>query len=404
MGREEKSPPAGDRKGGGRRIIFLITEDLYFWLHHLPLARAARDAGLEVCVATPPGEFRERIEGEGFSYHPLKLQRGSRNPLREVRALFDILLLYRRYAPDIVHQVSIKSVLYGSVAARLTGVPAVVNAITGLGYIFLPRGGVATLVRAIIERAYALCLTGRRVRVLFENPDDRDLFVGRRIVPPGRAVLIPGCGVDTEEFRPSARPRQERGEPVVLFAARMLWPKGAGDLMDAWRILRERKVPGRLLLVGEPDPGSPASIPRERLIEWGSEEGVDWLGYRSDLPRIIEEADIVCLPSYYREGIPMILLKGASAGKPLVTTDTPGCREIVRDGKNGLLVPPRDPAALADALEKLLRDASLREAFGREGRRMAVARFSTKRVIEQTFAVYEDLGAFAPRTRREVRG
>lgn len=404
MGRRENTPFTNERRGNRRRIIFLITEDRYFWLHHLPLARVARDAGLEVCVATPPGDFRVRIEGEGFLYHPLRLQRGSRNPLREARALIDILLLYRRYAPDIVHQVSIKPVLYGSVAARLTGVPAVVNAVTGLGYVFVPRGGLSALLRAIVERAYALCLAGKSARVLFENPDDLTLFVDRRIVPPDRAVLILGCGVDTEEFRPSPHPRGDRAGATILFVSRMLWHKGAGDLMRAWRILRERKVPGRLLLVGDPDPASPASIPRQRLVEWGNEEEVEWLGYRDDLPRIIAEADIVCLPSYYREGIPMILLKGASAGKPLVTTDTPGCREIVRDGLNGLLVPPQDAVALADALERLLRDAPLREALGREGRKMAVERFSTERVIEKTFSVYEEMGAFSPRDRRETRG
>lgn len=389
MGRREKPSPAGEK--GRRRILFLITEDLYFWLHHLPLARAARDAGLEVCVATPPGDFRGWIEAEGFSFHPLKLQRGSRNPFREARALFDIFLLYRRYAPDIVHHVSIKPVLYGSIAARLTGVPTVVNAITGLGYVFVPRGSVSALVRAIVERAYAICFTGGRVRVLFENPDDRAFFVERHIVPPDRAVLILGCGVDTEEFRPSSEPAQGRGEPVVLFAARMLRQKGAGDLMEAWRILRKRKIPGRLLLVGEPDPGSPASIPRGQLIEWGSEEGVAWLGYRSDLSRVIAEADIVCLPSYYREGIPMILLKGASSGKPLVSTDTPGCREIVKDGLNGFLVPPKNPSALADALQKLLLDVKLRDEFGRNSRQLVVSRFSREIVVGKTFDVYEDL-------------
>lgn len=399
----EKNVSAREGAGNGRRIIFLITEERYFWLHHLSLARAARDAGFDVCVATPPGDSTERIKGEGFCYHPLKLRRGSRNPLREVWSLIDIFLLYRKYAPHVVHQVSIKPVLYGSVAARLAGVPTVVNAVTGLGYVFVPRGGVSLFVRAIVERAYTFCFGGKGVRVLFENPDDRDLFIERRIIPPERACLIRGCGVDTEEFRPSPKPKGGEGEPIILFTARMIRQKGVGDLMKAWRILRERKVPGRLFLVGDSDPASPSSIPRTQLTEWGREQGVDWLGYRDDLPQIIARSDIVCLPSYYREGIPMILLKGASAGKPLVTTDTPGCREIVRDGRNGFLVPPRDPVALADALETLLRNASLRESFGREGRNMAVEHFAMEKVVAQTFAVYEDLGLFPVLSSREAQ-
>jgi glycosyltransferase involved in cell wall biosynthesis len=368
------------------RIVFLLTEDWYFWAHRLPLARAVRDAGGEVIVATTPGKLRQQIEAEGFIYYPLRLQRKSRHPWKEIVSIINITSLYTIAKPDLVHHVTIKPILYGSFAAKVSSVPAIVNAVTGLGYVFIQEK--KTVLRWAIEMAYRICLYGTQVRTLFENPDDRHLFIKERILQEHQAVLIRGSGVDTERFQPVPEPP---GEVVILFASRMLWDKGAGEMVEAARILKQRGIPGRIVFAGRPDPDNPASIPEQQLQSWHNEGYIEWIGYQANMPSILAQSHVVCLPTSYREGLPMSLLEAASCTRPIVTTDAPGCREIVQDGWNGFLVPLKDPVALADALQKLIVDPELRRIMGQRGRELVLKHFSKEIVIEQTFAVYKEL-------------
>ncbi len=383
------------RPGGKPLIVYLVTDDWFFLLHRRALARAALEAGFRVVVATAPGKRSGEIRADGFEFCPLQLTRSSRNPLRELLAIVDIFRLYRRLRPDIVHQVSIKPILYGSLAARLARVPAVVNAVTGLGFVFISGGRGKRFLRKTVETAYRL--VGRRtgIHFLFENPDDRRHFLVRGILPVARTSLILGSGVDTDRFRPLPKKETARENgadiPVVLLAARLLWHKGIREFVTAARILRERGVPGEFQLAGLPDESNPAAVPVAVLLSWHRQGLIRWLGYCDDMPGLYRRVDIVCLPTTYREGIPVTLLEAAACGKPLVATAMPGCVEIVRPGENGYLVPPGGAAALADSLEKLLRDPELRSRFGASGRRLVKRQFSQERVIDATFSVYREL-------------
>lgn len=369
------------------RLVLVITEDWYFWSHRLGLARAARDAGWQVVVATTPGSLRQQIEAEGFLYYPLRLQRKGRNPWGEVLAILDLMSLYHLMRPDMVHHVAIKPVLYGSLAARLADVPAVVNAVVGLGYVFISGGVKHALLRTAVEWAYRLAFIGKRTRVIFQNPDDCNLFLQHRILREAQTVIIPGAGVNTRRFAPTPEPS---GEPVVLLASRLLWDKGIGELVEAARLLKRRKIAGRVVLAGLPDPSNPASIPIATLQAWHQEGIVEWIGRRSDMPAVLAASHIACLPSY-REGLPLSLIEAASCARPIVASNVPGCREIVQDGWNGLLVPVKDALALADALQTLLTDASLRQTMGQWGRELVLQRFAQELIIKQTLGVYQSL-------------
>jgi glycosyltransferase involved in cell wall biosynthesis len=385
------------------RVLIVVNAEWYFLSHRLALARALRDHGYEVAVAaTVERGRRSAIESEGLRFLPLHLRRRSVNPLREAATLLELVRLYRRERPDLVHHVTIKPVVYGSLAARRTGVPAVVNTIPGLGHTFRAGGVCANGLRWAVSFGYRVALADRRVRVIFQNPDDRDLFVTRRIVTEDRARVIRGSGVDVCGFSPSHEPT---GVPVVLLASRLLWDKGVGDFVEAARRLRARGQPSRFVLVGAPDQENRRAVSEATLRDWANEGTVEWWGLRDDMPSVLRAATIVALPTFYREGTPKILLEAAACGRPIVATDVPGCREIVRPGENGLLVPPRDAGALADALAALLADKELRARMGARGREIAVAEFSEDVVISQTLAVYgEVLGARWPEGGRGAVG
>jgi glycosyltransferase involved in cell wall biosynthesis len=369
------------------RLLFLITEDWYFWSHRLDLARAARDAGFEVCLATRIREHGARIEKEGIRLFPIRLVRGDRHPLREAASVAELVGLYRRLQPDIVHHVALKPILYGAVAARLAGVRAVVNAFAGLGHVFIAEGMTARLRRTVLERLLQWALASNGSVTIFQNEEDRALFTKRQIVVNGRTRLIPGTGVDTERFAPGT---MAEGVPVIILAARMLWDKGIGEFVDAARLLKQRGVHARFVLVGRVDEDNPARIPPAQLVQWQEQGWVEWWNHRDDMPAVYASAAAVVLPSY-REGFPKALVEGASCGRPLIATDVPGCREVVRHGENGLLVPPRNVQALADAIAKLVRDAELRSRMGGRGRAMVVQRFTSAWVAGQTIALYRKL-------------
>ena len=367
------------------RILFFITEDWYFWSHRLPIAQGIRNKGFEVLIAAILNKHKERIEKEGFRLIPIGLKRKSKNIIKEIYSILEIIRIYRKEKPDIVHHVAIKPILYGSFAARLTGVPYVVNALTGLGFIFIKKGWLASAIRKLIVFIYRLAFLSKNTFAIFQNPEDLKLFVDLHIVKNNRAVLIRGSGVDTAHFLNLPEPA---GIPVITLAARMLWDKGIKELVDATRQLHNNGVKCRTVLVGIPDPDNPASIPKHVLRDWHAEGLVEWWGYRNDMADVFAKSNIVVLPSY-REGLPKVLLEAASCGRSIVATDVPGCREIVRNNINGFLVPPYDPKTLADALKVLIENPELRAKMGARGREIVKAEFSEEIVVKQTMEVYE---------------
>jgi len=351
----------------------------------LPLACAARDAGFEVFVATRVHSHGAQITAAGLHLIPLGLRRSSRNPWRELAAIHEIARIYRRIAPDIVHHVAMKPVLYGSVAAKIVGVPVVVNALAGMGYVFTSRKPSAQLLRPLITLALRFLL--KNGRVILQNPDDRAALIKAGVLKAEQVTLIRGSGVDTALFQYTPEPG---GAPLVVLPARMLWDKGVGEFVAAATALKQEGIDARFVLAGERDPDNPADIPLEQLQAWHESGNVAWLGKQEDMPSLLAQANIVCLPSY-REGLPKALLEAASCGRAIVATDVPGCREAVQHNQNGLLAPARNAADLAAALRLLIENPPLRRQFGLRGREMAEQEFSVEKITAETLALYREL-------------
>lgn len=369
------------------RILFIAAEASFFVSHRLPLALAARERGYEVHVATPREPQVGVILQHGLAWHETMVRRHP-NLLGEIRSIPNLFRLYRRIKPDLVHHIAIKPVLYGTIAARLAGVPAVVNAITGLGYAF-EEGRERTLLGRLLGVGFGLFLRHPRLRIIFQNVEDQEMFIERGWVSRAEARLIRGSGVDPAEFVPSAT--DPPGPPLVIFAARLSKSKGVIDFVAAATILREAGSDARFAVVGEPDPDSLDTVTTEHVDAWRRFGVVEVWGRRSDMSAILRQASLFVLPTFYREGVPKVLIEAAASGIPSVTTDTPGCRDIVVDGQTGLLVPPHDVDALVKATRELLEDRERRRLMGRAARVRAETHFSLDKVIEETLALYVEV-------------
>jgi len=368
-----------------KKLLFLVTEDWYFCSHRLALAIAAREAGYEVLVATRVDRCGAEIRGAGLRLLPIGLRRRSLAPWREWAAVLEIYRLYRTERPDIVHQVAMKPVLYGSVAAWVCRVPVIINALAGLGFVYASASGFARLLKPFVRLALRLVFASSRVRVVLQNPDD-DRIVGALAVPAGRRVLIRGSGVDTEKFAPSPEPA---GPVVVTLVARMLADKGVCEFVEAARIVHRSHPQARFRLVGPQDAENPACIDSATLAAWCAAGHVHWCPGSDDIPSVWAHSHIAVLPSY-REGLPKALLEAAACGRAMVATDVPGCREIVQAGETGLLVPARDPEALAQAVLTLIKDPDLRRRLGARARHIVRAHFSRQLIIRQTLDLYRE--------------
>jgi glycosyltransferase involved in cell wall biosynthesis len=375
------------------RLLFLVTEDWYFWAHRLLLARKARDAGYEVIVATRVTDHGERIAAEGFRLAPLSWVRGSLNPLRIVFELFDIVRLYRRLRPDIVHHVSLKPILVGSAANLLGPRRPVLNAVTGLGYTFASESPRARILAALVKPILRLLLRRPATITLLENEDDRRFIVEKIGVPAEQTAVNRGSGVDISHYAELPLPDDE---PVTVgCATRMLGIKGVTDLVAASLILRGRGVPHRLVLAGGTDPENPDAIPEATLRRWAAEDGIEWLGAISDVRELWRRCAIAALASRGGEGVPLSLIEAAACGRPLVATDVPGARDIAQAGVNALLAAPAAPEALADVLEVLIRERELRRKLAAASRRVVESGFSSDQVSAATLALYTRLLAQA---------
>lgn len=370
------------------RLLYLVTEDWYFWSHRLPMARAAQRAGFAVAVATRIGVHGERIRAEGFALHPLRWRRGSSGLWASLAAIAEIARLYRRERPDLVHHVALKPAVLGSIAALVAGVPAVVNAVTGFGFVASSPSLRARLLRRPVSAVLARLIERRNSRVIVQNEDDRRLLLALNPEAADRISVIRGSGVDLARFAPQPEPP---APPVVAgFAGRLLADKGIATLIEAQQRLRRRGVDLRLAVAGTADPENPSSIDSTTLARWRDLPGISWLGQVEDVRELWRDVHIAVLSSR-REGLPMSLLEAAAMARPLVATDVPGCREIARDGVNALLVPPDDADALAAALERLAGDAALRRRFGEASRALVETDLAAEAVGAATVALYRRL-------------
>ena len=397
------------------RLLYVTNNPEFFASYRLRTAVAARDAGYDVHVATPDGPRIAEIVARGLSHHVIPLHRRSLNPARALRTIAALRRLYVRLRPAVIEHMTIQAVLYGSFAARTIRAGRVVNWMAGLGFLFVERGRGTDFLRPTVLAAYRVALGVRGGHAVFENPDHRDYFVRAGLVPAARASVIEGAGVEMSEFTASPPPR---GTPIVLFAGRMIWDKGVRDFVSAVQVLRGRGAAARFVMVGAPDPGNPASVDEERLREWNAAGVVEWTGPSSRMAEEYRRCSVFCFPTAYAEGVPRVLIEAAASARPVITTDMPGCREVVIAGVNGLLVPPRDPAAVADAIERLLADPELCATMGERGREHVRQRFSVRTIVDATLALYAAVapaggpptvgaaadGASAARPERAARG
>lgn len=368
------------------KLLLVANTDWYLYNFRRSLAQFVFKQGLEVVMVSPAGSYVSRLENLGYRWVQWEVGRQSLSPLGELGALNRLVNIYRTEKPGLVHHFTAKPVLYGTIAARLERIPKVVNCITGLGYLFLANDWKSRLLRPFIKSLYRNTLNGDNCRVIFENEEDRAYFAHQRLVALEKTHIIPGVGVDAEYF---TAVREPAGPPLVVFPARMLWDKGVALVVEAARILK-KKVEVRFILVGKPDPGNPTSVDEAMLRRWNQEGLVEYWGWRDDMKTVFQQSHIVTLPSMY-EGVPTALLEAAACGKPLVATDIPGCRAIIKDGVNGFLVPVNNAQALAGALEKLVKDQALRLRMGEAGRQLILEHFTNASVNEKTFAVYLSL-------------
>ena len=368
------------------RLLLVITEDWTFWEIRRDLARIALNAGYEVTIATRVTAHAERIRQEGFYLVPIMMQRESRNPFRELLTFLELVWVYRQVCPQIVQHVAMKPVLYGSFAAWVARIPSVVNVFGGLGYAFTDRPHETAVVRSALQRGLRWAIALSRSVVVVQNSDDQEVLVRENVVTSAQVRLIAGSGVDVHRFVPVDPPA---GDPIVMLVGRMLWDKGVGEFVDAVVRLKQRDVCARFVLVGRCDQGNPTAIAEEQLQRWSQDHGIEWWGHREDLPEVIGRATLVVLPSY-REGLPKVLLEAAACGKAVIATDVPGCREAVQHQKTGLLVPVRDPVALADAIATLLNNHELRTVMGASGRDFVVREHSKEKIGRHFLDLYQE--------------
>lgn len=376
------SSPLSRGEKEGPILLFVVNNPAFFLSHRLPLAQAAQQAGFNVHVATMNGPTVARIRSLGFIHHALPLSRSGKNPLAELRSLWAMYRLFKSLKPQVVHAVTIKPVIYGGIAARMAGVPGFLAAISGLGYLFTSeRNG---LVKRIALRLYKFALGHPHSRVVFQNTSDRDVLLSAGVVREEQSVLIRGSGVDLEMF--SYEP-EHTGTPVALMVSRLLIDKGVNEFIAAAQISQQRGSPVIWQIAGSPDPGNPGSLTREQITSWHQTGVIEWLGEQTDVAALYKKSHIAVLPSY-REGLPKSLIEAAAVGRPVVTTDVPGCRDAIEVDVTGVLVPVQNALALANAVLDLANDTERRQQMGRASRDLAERAFDINTVIDTHLRLY----------------
>jgi glycosyltransferase involved in cell wall biosynthesis len=370
----------------GRKLVFVVTEDWFFASHFLPMARAARELGLSVAVVTRVRSHREIIEATGARVIPLQAERRSINPMTAGYAAGQLAAILKDEKADIVHCIALRSILVGGFAAAMAGIGPRVFALTGSGFL----GARTDFTARLAQRAVRLLVRGletRQTRYLFENPDDAKLL---GLDPAGPTVtIVGGAGIDPEMLQPSPLPPHPPLKVAVV--ARMLWSKGIDLAVEAVRIAKARGATVELSLYGAPDPSNPKAIPEKTLKAWDAEPGIAWHGATRDVGAVWRDHHVACLPSRGGEGLPRTLLEAAACGRAIVTTDVPGCRSFVRDGRDGKIVPANDAAALADAFVALAGDPGLVARMGDSARARVLDGFTERDVMEGVKQLYRSM-------------
>lgn len=373
-----------------KKLLFVVNTTSFFLSHRLPIALAAKDAGYEVHIATgtPDLQAIPALAPFGLPHHFVPISRSGKNLISEVSGFWALYKLMKQLKPDLVHLVTIKPVLYGGIAARFAKIPGTVAAISGLGLVFCDNSIKNRFLRFITSQLYRLALSQGHLRVIFQNQHDLKKLSAVCKLADEHVSLIPGSGVQLNDYPYKPEPE---GQPVVTFAARLIKEKGPYVFERAARMLRERGVKARFLILGSVDPGNPNSVNEKDITAWSAEGIVEVLGQADNVASFFIKSHIICLPSYYGEGLPKVLIEAAACGRAVVTTDHPGCKDAIIPGVTGLLVSKRNAYELAEALERLILNPALRQKMGRAGRTLAEQRFGIDKVIDAHMQAFDEL-------------
>ena len=364
------------------KILFFANTSWNLFNFRFHLIESLSKAGHDVHLLSPEDEYTHLLTEQGFTWHPINISRKGMNPFGEFATILRIRAAFKKIEPDIVFNFTPKCVLYGSPVARQLKIPQVINTISGLGFLFSGTRAKMPLVRKLVRGFYRFSMAGSKV--IFQNPEDMDEFEKRHIIRKKQGYLVASSGVDTTKFGYS---EENNATPMIMLPARLIREKGAYDFVDAARLLHQKGYPARFILVGQIDKGNPSAISKDQISQWVEEGSVEWWGWRSDMEEVLQKANIVCLPTFYREGTPKSLLEAAACGRAIIATNVPGCREIVRDGENGILIEPNNHKMLADAIQRLLDDPNLRQRMGKAGRAFVESDFQNTLITAKIMEV-----------------
>ncbi len=370
------------------KVIYVVNNPDFLISHRLELCLKAKNSGFIVNIICPYKPSVRKLEDLGFTVHLLEFGRDRKNPLLEVKTIFQLTKLFKTIRPDLVHLITIKPYLYGGIAAKFAKVPAVVSAVAGLGTPFSSNTYKHRFLRFGLYPLFKLAFVHHNQSVIFQNLDDRAALVAWRVVTESKVRMVRGSGVD---LKCCPVVEELNGIPVVSFAARLLKDKGVEVFVEASKILKQRGVKARFWLIGEPDLGNSNSVTQDQLDAWEAKGLVELLGFRKDIPLLFSQSNIVTLPSFYGEGLPKVLIEAAACSRPVITTDHPGCRDAIVSDVTGVLVPIKNPEALADAIIELIENRDKRKSMGQAGRKLAEEVFDVNRVVEQHFDIYNEL-------------
>ena len=373
-----------------KTILYLVAEDHYFLSHRLPMARAAQQAGFKVMVAAPLGKTYAAIKTKGFEFYALRhFDRTSLQPVKEVLAIVELIKLYHSLQPDVVHHVAMKPVVYGSIAAFFNSSIRVINALGGLGYLFISTSMKAKILRLLIGFVLKNLLNRKQALCLLQNTDDQQTLHQAGFLQDGKSIIVPGSGVDTDYYNVMPEPATTIDGPVIAYVGRLLKDKGLCELIETIKILQAQNIVARFVWYGDVDLKNPASLSRQQVQQWHDEGLIDWRGSVADSREAYQHCHIAVLPSY-REGLPKSLLEAASCARPIVTTDVPGCRDVVEHTITGFCVARDDMIKqMVKYLTQLLHNKNARMIMGQRGRQRVLDHFSETIIIERMRNIYK---------------
>lgn len=371
-----------------KKLYIVVNQDTFFLSHRLPIGIAAKEAGYDVTVISEDTGVSYKIREAGLKTINMPINKAGTNIKDEIKTLLFLIKLFKREKPDIVHLVGLKTMLWGSIACRLTKVNAMVSAVCGLGVLFDENHVKSLLTRSIL-RVLRFTHHKNNTKIIFQNNDDKAIFLTARIMDENQCAFTNGSGINLQNY--NYTPEPNKGLIKIIFTARMVEDKGTLILIDAARKL-ETEYRGKIqfLLCGGLD-SNPNGITKEILESKCDGNYIQWLGHRKDVLELLKQSHIMAFPSWYREGLPKSVIEAEAIGRPVITTNSVGCRDTVVDGKNGYIIPIKDSDALAKALKKLIDDSELRQTMGKNAREFAVNKFDIHDVIKVHLNVYKDL-------------